>query len=70
MVDTTINHHYPSPEWLKTVGEAIGFSPEIVKSLIDSWHFLGKTTKEMEQRLELLAQHNGKKLFFSPATKH
>jgi hypothetical protein len=69
MVDEIIDHHYPSIEWLQTVSDAVGFSPEVIKSLIDSWHFLGKTSKEMQERLIILAELNGKKLFFSDPTQ-
>jgi hypothetical protein len=64
-MDKTIGHHYPSIQWLQTVADAVGYSPKVVKSLLDNWHLLGKTAKEMEQRLEILAQQNGKRLFFS-----
>lgn len=54
-----------SLEWLEMVGTAIGMSPVEVLDLIQTLFTLGRTPKEMEQHLSVLAEHNGRKLFFS-----
>lgn len=56
---------FPNQVWLEAVGAAIGCSGTIVEMLIESWITLGKTSKDMQERLIILAQHNGKTLYFS-----
>lgn len=65
MADETTLHEYPSQEWLEAVGKAIGEDAATVKGLIVNWATLGKNAKEIQQRLTILAQQNGKRLFFS-----
>ena len=69
MGDKAILHEYPSQEWLEAVGKAIGQDAETVKGLITNWYTLGKTAKEIQERLVILAQQNGKRLFFSNPTQ-
>ena len=65
MADEVTLHEYPSQEWLEAVGKAIGEDATTVKGLIVNWVTLGKNAKEIQQRLTILAQQNGKRLFFS-----
>ena len=52
-------------QWLETVSHAIGTTPDALNQLIDTWLILGKSLQEMERRLIILAQLNGKRLVFS-----
>lgn len=60
-----IDKPFPDTEWFRAVGLAIGASTDVVIALMESWVLLGKTSKQIQDRLSILAKYNGKELIFS-----
>jgi len=62
------SEQFPAPAWFEAVGNAIGATPAIVDALLESWVLLNLSPKEIQQRLTILAQANGKRLVFRDPT--